>query len=113
MATVLVVDDESSIASLVSEVLQREGHKVLLANSCSEALSMCRSHGEIDLLISDVVMPEMDGPDLARKIRAERPLVRVLLMSACCENRQATSFAFLPKPFTLTGLITHVRALMD
>jgi two-component system, cell cycle sensor histidine kinase and response regulator CckA len=111
MATVLVVDDEPIICSLVSEVLRRDGHSVFAASCASQALSLFRLHDEIDLVISDVVMPEMDGPALARKLLAERPGLSVLLMSGCCESGQANSFDFLSKPFTLAELIARVRTL--
>jgi two-component system, cell cycle sensor histidine kinase and response regulator CckA len=112
MATVLVVDDEPVICSLVTEVLQRDGHAVFTAGCGSQALSLFRLH-EIDLVISDVVMPEMDGPALARKLQAERPGLPVLLMSGCCESGRVHSFDFLSKPFTLAELLARVRTLAD
>jgi len=114
MATVLVVDDEPVIRSLVTEVLQGEGHSVFSAGCGSQALSLFESHAEIDLLISDVTMPEMDGPALARRLRAERPGLPVLLMSGSCQNGQVNSrFEFLSKPFSITELLTRVRRLAE
>jgi two-component system, cell cycle sensor histidine kinase and response regulator CckA len=114
MATVLVVDDEPVIRSLVAEVLQGEGHSVFSASSGTQALSLFHSHDEIDLLISDVAMPEMDGPALARTLRAERPSLPVLLMSGSCENAQVNSrFEFLSKPFSIIELLTRVRRLAE
>jgi two-component system, cell cycle sensor histidine kinase and response regulator CckA len=113
MATVLVVDDEPIICSLVTEVLRRDGHSVFTASTASQALYLFRSHGEIDLVVSDVLMPEMDGPSLARRLKAERPGLSVLLMSGCCESGQVNSFDFLSKPFTLTELVSRVRTLAD
>ena len=114
MATVLVVDDEPVICSLVAEVLEREGHSVLTARNGAQALSLFRSHREIDLLISDITMPEMDGLTLAKKVQAERPGLSVLLMSGCCENgRISKSFDFLAKPFSITELATRVRELVE
>jgi two-component system, cell cycle sensor histidine kinase and response regulator CckA len=113
MATVLVVDDEPIICSLVTEVLRRDGHSVFAAGCASQALSLFRSHDEIELVISDVVMPEMDGPALARELQAERPGLSVLLMSGCCESGHVNSFDFLSKPFTLGELVARVRTLAD
>jgi CheY-like chemotaxis protein len=114
MATVLVVDDEPVICSLVAEVLQREGHSIFTAPCGSQALSLFRSHPEIDLLISDITMPEMDGLRLATKLRAEHPGLSVLLMSGCCENGQISKrFDFLPKPFSIAELVTRVRELVE
>jgi two-component system, cell cycle sensor histidine kinase and response regulator CckA len=114
MATVLVVDDEPVICSLVAEVLKREGYSVLTAWSASQAVLLFRSHHEIDLLLSDITMPEMDGVTLARTLRAERPSLSVLLMSGCCESGQiVTSFDFLAKPFSITELAARVRELVQ
>jgi hypothetical protein len=114
MATVLVVDDEPVIRSLVTEVLQGEGHLVFSAGCGTQALSLFRSHSEIDLLISDIAMPEMDGPSLARRLRAERPGLPVLLMSGSCQNGQVNNrFEFLSKPFSITELLTRVRRLAE
>jgi CheY-like chemotaxis protein len=114
MATVLVVDDEPVIRSLVTEVLQGEGHLVFSAGCGTQALSLFRSHSEIDLLISDIAMPEMDGPALAKRLRAERPGLPVLLMSGSCQNGQVNSrFEFLSKPFSITELLTRVRRLAE
>lgn len=114
MATVLVVDDEPVIRSLVTEVLQGEGHLVFSADCGAQALSLFRSHSEIDLLVSDIAMPEMDGPSLARRLRAERPGLPVLLMSGSCQNGQVNNrFEFLSKPFSITELLTRVRRLAE
>jgi CheY-like chemotaxis protein len=114
MATVLVVDDEPVIRSLVTEVLQGEGHLVFSAGCGTQALSLFRSHSEIDLLISDIAMPEMDGPALAKRLRDERPGLPVLLMSGSCQNGQVNSrFEFLSKPFSITELLTRVRRLAE
>ena len=113
MATVLVVDDEPVIRSMMTEVLQQEGHSVFTADSGAQALSLFRSHSrEIDLLISDIVMPETDGPALASKMQAERPGLPVLLISGCYDTKQLnSSFEFLPKPFSISDLLKRVRSL--
>jgi two-component system, cell cycle sensor histidine kinase and response regulator CckA len=113
MATVLVVDDEPVIRTMMTEVLQQEGHSVFTAGSGAQALSLFRSHRrEIDLLISDIVMPETDGPALATKIQAERPGLPVLLISGSSDTMPAnSSFEFLPKPFSIRDLLNRVRSL--
>jgi CheY-like chemotaxis protein len=113
MATVLVVDDEPLIRSFVTEILQEEGHAVFAASCGSQALSLFQSHHrEIDLLISDVVMPEMDGPALATQLQTECPGLRVLLMSGYCDTGQRKNyFDFLPKPFSIPDLLQRIRSL--
>ncbi len=113
MTTVLVVDDEPLMRSLMSQVLQQEGFSVFTADGGREALSVFRSHrSEIGLLISDIVMPEMDGPSLAMKLQAECPGLPVLLMSGYCDGSQlSTRFEFLAKPFSMPDLLARVRTL--
>jgi len=113
MATVLVVDDEPLIRSMLSDVLRREGHSVFAAGGGVQALSLFQSHRrEIDLLISDIVMPGMDGPALATKMQAESPGLPVLLMSGCYDSKRLDkSFEFLPKPFSISDLLQRVRNL--
>jgi two-component system, cell cycle sensor histidine kinase and response regulator CckA len=115
MATVLVVDDEPDIRSMMTRVLQQGGHSVFSAGSSAQALSLFRSHrGEIDLLITDIVMREMDGPAIATKMQAECPGLPVLLMSGCCDARQLNnSFGFLAKPFSISDLLQRVRTLAE
>ena len=115
MPTVLVVDDEPLMRSMMTQVLQQEGFSVLTAACGSEGLKLFRAHRhEIDLLITDIVMPEMDGPSLAANVRAECPDMPVLLMSGYCDSRQLQSdFEFLPKPFSIADLLNRVRCLMQ
>jgi two-component system, cell cycle sensor histidine kinase and response regulator CckA len=113
MATVLVVDDEPVIRTMMTEILQQEGHSVFTAGSGAQALSVFRSHRrEIDLLISDIIMPETNGPELATKMQTERPGLPVLLISGSCDTMPAnSSFEFLPKPFSIPDLLNRVRTL--
>jgi two-component system, cell cycle sensor histidine kinase and response regulator CckA len=115
MATVLVVDDEPVIRTMMTEVLQQEGHSVFTAGSGAQALSLFRSHRrEIDLLISDIVMRETDGPALATEMQAERPGLPVLLMSGSFDTAPPnSSFEFLPKPFSIRDLLNRVRSLAE
>jgi len=113
MKAVLVVDDEPLMRSMMTHVLQQEGFSVFAAGCGTQALSLFRSHpGDIGLLISDVVMPEMDGPSLAAKLKAERPDLPVLLMSGYCDGEQLNNnFEFLAKPFSMSDLLARVRNL--
>ena len=115
-ATVLLVEDEHGVRSLARAVLEGGGYTVLEAACPSEALEALRSHPEtIDLLLTDVVMPEMSGPALAARLTALRPETKVLFMSGYpgdslqregVLNAQA---AYLAKPFTPRALADKVR----
>ena len=115
MPTVLVVDDQSAIRNLLALILEREGFSVLTAECGREALSVSRKHlKDIDLLVSDISMPGMDGPTLARNLVAENPGLPVLLISGCCDDAQIGScrpFKFLPKPLNLTTFLDTVQSL--
>src|SRR5690349_18994608 len=101
--TILAVDDEPLVRTLVATVLEDNGYAVLTADSGACAMAVFREHSEeVDLLISDVVMPGMDGPSLAAELRTQRPDLKVLLMSGYCEPEQLShGFEFLAKPFSL------------
>jgi len=115
--TVLLVEDEDAVRSFASRALATRGYKVLEAASGVEALEvMDRENGQIDLVVSDVVMPEMDGPTLLRHLRQRNPNIRIIFMSGYAEeafrkNLSADeNFVFLPKPFTLKKLAETVKA---
>jgi two-component system cell cycle sensor histidine kinase/response regulator CckA len=116
---VLLVDDEDSIRRLVRTILEGMGYVVLDAGNGLEGLAVCRAHeGPIDILISDVTMPELDGRDLAASARELRPDLKVLLMSAhseevVFERRVAPGTAFLQKPSTSMVLERKLRATLD
>lgn len=101
--------------------LERQGYLVLSAESGSEALSLAAAHqGRIDLLITDVVMPDIRGPELARRLAAERPGLTTLFMSGYMEDtlgEETTSppslVDFIHKPFLPSALIAKVRELLD
>ena len=105
---------------LVPHCLERQGYVVIEAQSGAEAIRACEQHGgDIDLLLSDVVMPEMSGPELARQLEAERPLMKILCMSGYTDDAvvrhgilQAET-AFLQKPFTPSALAQKVRDVLD
>jgi CheY-like chemotaxis protein len=112
-AVVLVVEDEVVVRNIVCTVLQREGHKVLAAANGLEALDVARRFsGRIDLLVSDVEMPELDGFSLVDRIRPERPDLRVLLMSGKLTTDvpgDKKHIPFLRKPFRSGEFLAKVR----
>jgi two-component system cell cycle sensor histidine kinase/response regulator CckA len=101
---------------MVALVLEQDGISVLTAGSGADAIELSRSHhGEIDLLVSDVRMPQMDGCTLANQLQAENPDLPVLLISGYCENDPAerSRFPLLPKPFSVTSLLQIVHGLLS
>lgn len=112
MPTILVVDDEPLMRSMMSRVLEQDGYAVLTAEDGPHALSVFHSHHrDIDLLISDVRMPGMDGAELAAELKAEAPELPVLLMSGFCDPERIRRFEFIPKPFTIADLVGRVHDL--
>ena len=115
MATILVVDDEPTILDALAEVLREEGHAVLAAGDGAAALGLL-ARGAPDLVITDTMMPGLDGPGLVRRMRA-RPELReapVLLASAVARPPWdgLGDVAFLPKPFDLGALLAAVATLV-
>ena len=118
--TVLVVEDETGVRSLVRQVLQQKGYHVLVAESRDEALHICKTHkGPIHLLLSDVVLKEINGQELSRCLVRFRPDMRVLLMSGYTEDAIVQRGVlnhdtnFLSKPFTPASLSAKVREVLD
>jgi CheY-like chemotaxis protein len=112
VATILVVDDDDDVRDIVADILAARGHAVLRAASGAEALGICARHaGPIDLLLTDVEMPWMTGPRLARAVRAIRSEARVLFMSGATHDGGLDA-SFLPKPFTVAALVGCVGALL-
>jgi CheY-like chemotaxis protein len=114
---VLVADDEAPIRDLVTTLMQREGYQVLPASDGHEALELARSYpGTIDLVITDMDMPRLDGSRLCAHLREERPGIKVLVMSGGDMGdlrREAASLPVLPKPFGPETLKASVQALLD
>ncbi len=117
---ILLVEDEAGLRRLIAESLRRAGHEVRVASSGPDALDLlARSGFRPDLVVSDVVMPEMRGPDLAARLREERPDLPVLLLSGYSGEQiglrpdEGPSTAFLAKPFSPRELIAAVRRLID
>ena len=118
--TVLVVEDEGAVRDQAVLVLESYGYTVLDAADGQAALEISRSHpGPVDLLLTDVIMPGLNGRELADLLQPERPEMRVLYMSGytgdAIENHGvlAEGVAFLPKPFTLEDLLRKVRKVLD
>jgi PAS domain S-box-containing protein len=116
--TVLVAEDEDAIRELARRLLERNGYNVLTASDGREALSVAeRYDGTIDLLLSDVVMPQMTGSELAVHIRASRPNTRVLFMSGYSHtilgDRHNGADNILEKPFSEQELTRRLRAVLD
>ncbi len=118
--TLLVVEDEPSILKMTVTMLENLGYTALAAGSPREAMRLAEArHGEVRLLISDVVMPEMNGVDLARALRSRFPGLRVLLMSGYAASviaRQGAlekGMGFVAKPFSVHELAAKVREALD
>ena len=116
--TVLVVEDDDAVRVLVRLVLTRQGYQVLEAPDGESAMSLVQTYDEpIHLLVSDVVMPGVSGPDLATKMTAQRPDLRVLFLSGYTEDevfrRGGGTTAFLHKPFLPTVLTAKVREVLN
>jgi len=114
--TVLVAEDEDSLRTLISDLLTQNGYNVLAASCGAEALEIAgKHHGAIHLLLSDVVMPGIGGPTLAKKLVASRPEVKTLFMSGYVEFHSAghdnlpADIPVLQKPFSNDTLIREVR----
>jgi two-component system, cell cycle sensor histidine kinase and response regulator CckA len=119
MRTVLVVDDEPMALKLVQSILERRGFEVLMSTSPNQALKLFESNqSRIDLLISDVVMPEMDGPKLASRLVALNPDLPVLFMSGLVTEHEVeqagaiAQFAFIRKPFRPATLVQAVQTML-
>jgi hypothetical protein len=118
--TILLVEDEASLRELVRECLEGGGYTVLEARNGTQALELGESHsGSLHLLMTDVVMPGMSGRDLAERLRAARPEIRILYMSGYTDDAVvlhgvlAENMAFLQKPFTAQALAQTVREVLD
>jgi PAS domain S-box-containing protein len=118
--TVLLVEDEDPVRALAHEMLTSQGYRVLEAASGADALALAARHpGAIDLLVTDVVMPGMDGGELVHHLTTARPHLRVLYISGYSDDalmREGVSeadCAFLQKPFTCEAFVVKVRAVLD
>ncbi|MDX5367935.1 MAG: response regulator [Alphaproteobacteria bacterium] len=118
--TILLVEDETAVRSFAVRALTTRGYHVLEADGGEAALDIVREHpGRIDLLISDVVMPTMDGPTLVAAARKARPDMRIIFISGYAEDafrkslKKDENFTFLPKPFSLKQLAATVKDVLN
>jgi two-component system, cell cycle sensor histidine kinase and response regulator CckA len=118
--TILLVEDEPSVRQVASRILRRKGYMVVEASNGAEALQRCAEQAqEFDLIITDIVMPEMGGLELARRVRQTNPDVLILFTSGYTEDAvQRRSFlepgaAFIEKPFTPARLAQRTREVLD
>jgi len=118
--TVLVVDDEEALREVARRILTRNGYTVLTASRGAQALEVAKTHdGPIDLVLTDVIMPTMPGPTVAKEIRHLRPDIGVLFMSGHAqpvletESILGTDFKLLEKPFDEAMLLENVRRVLD
>src|SRR6476620_5775945 len=118
--TILVAEDEDAVRRLTREVLEKYGYTVLESPQGEEALTVAARHeGPLHLLLSDVVMPRMGGPELAQALVLRRPAVKVLYMSGYTDHPMVrrgvvnAGVAFLQKPFTPTVLVSRIREVLE
>jgi two-component system cell cycle sensor histidine kinase/response regulator CckA len=117
--TVLVVEDDGAMREITRDLLEEAGYAVFEAASPGRAISLARRHGGLDLLLSDVVLPDMPGPELARRVRAFSPRIRVLFMSGYPaqvvghHELLEPGTPFLEKPFSAGALMRIVRQTLD
>ena len=116
--TILLVEDEEGLRALNARGLTSRGYTVLEAGNGIEAIDVLEKSGKpVDLVVSDVVMPEMDGPTLARELRNRNPSLKIIFVSGYAEDafqkhlpeHEKGQYGFLPKPFTLKQLVAAVK----
>ena len=121
MKTVLLVENEEVLRNLVKELLEIKGYQVLQAVHGADALGLLQTHnGRIDLVLTDVNMPQMSGSELAEHVRRDHPTLKVIFISgaASAENPAISKFletpgaAFIQKPFRLSALVSQVEQLL-
>jgi len=118
--TVLVVDDEAALRSVASRILSRHGYRVLTAGNGGEAILLLERHeGPIDLLLSDVVMPGMSGPQLGERLQQRYPGIKLLFTSGYTDDVAlryglgGDRVQFIGKPYSIVDLTRKVREVLD
>jgi two-component system, cell cycle sensor histidine kinase and response regulator CckA len=116
--TILVVEDEPEVRTLICSMLEKNGYTVLASSSAEEAARVCLEHsGRVDVLLTDVVMPGMSGPDLARQLTGSVSELKVLYMSghadsAVARHRIGPEAPFIQKPFRSDTLREKIREVL-
>jgi DNA-binding NtrC family response regulator len=117
---ILLVEDDQRVRKLAAEILSRQGYQVLEASNGGEALLLCEQQERlIHLMLTDLLMPVMSGPELAQRLTPLRPGMKVLYMSGYADNLLSTEglmdsdVNFIQKPFTVEGLSRKVREVLD
>ncbi len=115
MSTVLLVDDEPNIRRLLSAVLKSSGFQVLEASNSADALALAKAN-HVDVLVTDVLLSDLDGPSLARCLTAENPSLLVVFISGYpmdirAEQQRHPYCAFVLKPFPPKSLVSTIRSL--
>jgi len=118
--TILLVEDEALVREVTCEILETSGYRVLKARSAAEATSAFRRYKSIvKLLLTDVVLPDRSGPDLARSLRVTRPGLKTIFISGYPENAvtrngiEEEGMFYLPKPYSLQSLTRKVRQVLE
>lgn len=118
--TILIADDEEALREVTQRILTRNGYTVLTASSGAQAIELAASHvGTIDLVLTDVIIPAMQGPTIAKEVRKLRPDIRVVFMSGHAqpvleaEAVLGTEFMPVEKPFDEPKLLQNVRKVLD
>ena len=118
METILIVDDEKNYPLILSAVLQEEGYETLTANSGTEALEIL-NHADVDMVLTDMKMPGMDGIELMEKIKADHPHLPIIMMTAygtvekAVEAMQKGAYNYILKPFDNERLIIFIKKAID
>jgi two-component system cell cycle sensor histidine kinase/response regulator CckA len=117
----MLVEDEEAVRAFSARALEKKGYEVVQANSGIEGLKVFNEQADsVDLIISDIIMPELGGFELIEKIQETNPDIRVIFISGYAEEQFADKFdtysgniTFLPKPYTLQELIDKVRDMLN
>lgn len=110
--TILLAEDESSLRQMLGLILQAAGYRLVVAEDGRQAIQLAREHaGRIDLLLSDIEMPGLTGPDVAQELLRTRPNLKVMLMSGCSSALGVLEqgWRFLQKPFAPHLLLEEIR----
>jgi CheY-like chemotaxis protein len=116
--TILLVDDDRLVRELSRDLLELDGYRVMAAGDAVEAETLAAGATQFDLLVTDVVMPDITGPALARKIRESRPDLKVLFISGFASKQVSDGSlgkedAFLAKPFSPSAFARKIREVLD